>query len=201
MNDSADQTPTEVIILPDEATSYPWSQMEDEPFFWYQRFVKYFLPQGPGRTLLKAYETMVAAEHPDVAKARENSDKAHKAITSWSTKAREWNWRQRAKEFDHFAYRVAQYEVDKARVRLLGAADAAAKALVDALGNARLTVAAAKEILDRVGLPGTVNVGLGPIEKFTADEFRQAEQELQDWEQPLSPTPPALPSPRKPTSE
>lgn len=188
-------SPAETTQTLTEPISYPWRQIEDEPWLWYQRFIKYFLPQGPGRSIAKAYEAMVATEHAEVAEARRKLGKK-KAIPAqmWSQQARKWDWRNRSKAYDKFTYAEALLEVDKARLTLLANADGAAKALVSALDNERLKVAAAKEILDRVGLPGTTNVGLGPIEKFTADEFRQAEQEVEEWEQK------ALPAP-KPRSE
>lgn len=180
-----DPANVEIVSAPSpmEVIEYPWRQMEGEPWFWFQRFIKYFLPLGPGRSLIKAYETMVGVEFPEVAEARRlNEPKKKKATNLWSKRAREWNWRERSKAYDKFTYSEALQEVDKARVTLLRSADKAALTLVGALTNARLCVAASKEILDRVGLPGTTNVGLGPIEKFTADEFRQAESEVDAWE-------------------
>lgn len=195
MSNSIKISPAEVMpTTMAEATEFAWQQMEDEPWFWYQRFIKYFLPQGPGRSLYKAYELMVSMERPDVAKARKENPKPKTThITAWGQYAQKWHWRDRSKEFDRFTYKAAQAEVDNARITLLSSANKAANTLVEALANPRLQVAAAKEILDRAGLPGTTNVALGPIEKFTADEFRQAESELDDWE-----SQPSLP---KPTSE
>ena len=43
-------------------------------------------------------------------------------------------------------------------------------------------MAAAKEILDRGGLPGTHLVGVGRIEPYTADDLRKAEADVSDWE-------------------
>lgn len=167
-----------------EPTEFPWEQMENEPWMWFQRFIKYFLPLGPGRSLYGAYQQMVSIEHPEVMKARAKSNKVKPtSITSWGKKAREWDWRERSKAFDRFTYKAAAAQVDNARITLLGSANLAAEALKSALTDPRLRVAAAKEILDRAGLPGTTNVALGPIEKFTADEFRQAENEIDEWEE------------------
>ena len=203
MSDSSIIVPSQVEVLPEGTvgridtltTTYPWQVMDGEPDLWFQRFTKYFLPLGPGRTLIKAYTIMVDVEHPEVAKARKEMAKKDPGktfnvnnITSlWGTKAREWNWRDRAKAFDRFSYQLAQAEVDLARVTLLGSANKAALALVEALSNPRLQVAAAKEILDRAGLPGTTNVALGPIDKFTSDELAQATQDLEGWESQLHP--------------
>jgi len=181
------QVPAEVQVQVEEPTTYAWTQRDGEPWFWFNRFITYFLPLGPGRSIIKAYETMVAAEHPEVAEARRRSKKKMNATGAWSKKARDWDWRDRAKAYDRFAYAEALAEVDKARVTLLESANTAALTLAGALSDGRLKVAAAKEILDRVGLPGTVNVGVGPIEKFTADELRQAEREVDEWEPLPSP--------------
>lgn len=183
-----DPVKVQVISPVEEPITYAWTQQDGEPYFWFHRFITYFLPLGPGRSIIKAYETMVAAEHPEVAEARRRSKKKMNATGAWSTKARVWGWRDRAKAYDKFAFSEALAEVDKARLTLLESADKAALALVGALSNSRLVVAAAKEILDRVGLPGTTNVGVGPIDKFTADELRQAEREVDEWE--------SLPSPK-----
>ena len=175
------------VLATDAVEEFPWHQADGEPDFWYSRFIKYFLPQGPGRSLYKSYQLMVATEHEDVAKARKASGRKETttSIRPWTEAASKWDWRIRSRAFDKFTYAAASANVDLARITLLESADKAAKALVDALGNARLSVAAAKEILDRVGLPGTTNVALGPIEKFTADEFRQAESEVDEWERQL----------------
>ena len=178
------------ITVSTEEAVFPWLQMVDEPWNWFQRFIKYYLPLGPGRSLYGAYTQMVETEHPEVAAARRakaESDPTFRkkkavAINSWTKCARLWDWRERAKAFDRFTYKAAQAQVDNARITLLGSANKAALALVEALTNPRLQVAAAKEILDRAGLPGTTNVGLGPIEKFSADELSQAEQEVDAWE-------------------
>lgn len=170
-------------IISPEQENYPWLPMEGEPEFWYNRFRNYFLPQGPGRSLLEASTRMVIAEHPEVAEARKLSEKkAHTSVYSWHQKAREWNWIARARAFDKFSYSRATAVVELARVTLLENSNNAAIALVEALKNDRLKVAAAKEILDRAGLPGTTNIGLGPIEKFTADELHEAEEDVKRWE-------------------
>ena len=183
-----DSTITVLAENVDLATEIPWTQQDEEPGMWFQRFVRYFLPLGPGRSLYGAYQLMMESEFPSVAKARKEKYKDNpgakpQQITSWGKQARIWKWHERSKAFDRFTYKAAQAMVDQARITLLGSAEKAAQALVGALTNPRLQVAAAKEILDRAGLPGTTNVGLGPIEKFTADEFRLAEQDLEEWEQ------------------
>lgn len=197
MKDSIEPTPaTDIDVSPSPLPEQAWQQMEGEPWLWYQRFIKYYIPQGPGRSIYKAYETMVATEHPEVAAARrkkkeeegELTTKKSHNVTDWSKNVGKWFWRERAKAYDRFTMQSALAQVDLARLTLLGAANVAAMALKEALSNERLKVAAAKEILDRAGLPGTTNVGIGPADKFNADELAQAESELDEWEsQPQSP--------------
>lgn len=183
MEDLTDIVPTNTdavqVVVVDET---PWYRIDQEPWLWYNRFHDYYLPLGPGRSLPKAYEAMMLAEHHDEYVAKVNPRKRHTALSNWIAAAKEWDWRERAQYYDRAVYRDAQGYVDKARITLLSAADDAAHALRDALDNERLKVAAAKEILDRVGLPGTTNVGVGPADKFSADELSRAEEELAAWE-------------------
>ena len=189
MEDSTNTiVPKQSDVLTTIEAEYPWEQMDGEPQLWYRRFTSYFLVSGPGRTLYGAYELMVSTEFPSVAKARKiaaakpDAKPRAQAITSWGKVAKTWRWRERSMAFDRFTYKAASAQVDRARITLLGSANKAAEALVSALSNPRLQVAAAKEILDRAGLPGTINLGIGQIEKFTADELNQAEQEVAAWE-------------------
>jgi len=169
-------------------SEYIWERMDDEPWLWFQRFTNYFLPLGPGRTMLGAYTAMVNVEQPAIADARKKkkeADPKHRTpngVSFWSKAALEWHWRERSKAFDNFAYKGAQAHVELARLTLLESSNKAAEALVAALSNERLKVAAAKEILDRAGLPGTTNINLGVADKFSADELRAAEDEIADWE-------------------
>jgi len=178
-------TPSDIV--PSEET-YPWLAMQDEPSSWYKRFATYFLPQGPGRSLLQAFILMLNTEHPDVAAARKLKNKVeHAAADHWHKASRKWNWVARARAYDRFTYSRATAVVEVARLTILENANNAANALVAALTNDRLKVAAAKEILDRAGLPGTTNIGLGPIEKFNADELHEAEKEVAEWETMMKP--------------
>lgn len=68
---------------------------------------------------------------------------------------------------------------------MLQSTEAAARALVENLKNPRLAVAAAKEILDRGGLPGTHLVGVGRVEPYTADDLRSAEEAVNKWEKQI----------------
>jgi hypothetical protein len=160
----------------------PWLQIDEEPILWYRRFMMYYLPLGPNRNLTRAYFKWVETENPK----RAAKLKANRAFINtskeWSVHARDWKWRTRAEAFDlHCASEVFAY-IDQARETLMKSANDAATALIENLKNPRLGVQAAKEILDRVGLPSTHLVGIGKIEPYSADELRKAEEEVADWE-------------------
>lgn len=176
---------TETDIVRELEGEYPWQRMKDEPWLWFQRFTEYFLPLGPGRSLYKAYSLQLEKEDPAAFKAKQAQSGGKlkpSGINAWGKRAKEWRWRERSHAYDSVQYKDAQAEVELARLTILSSANNAAQALVDALTNERLKVAAAKEILDRAGLPGTTNIGIGPADKFTADELNQAEVEISQWE-------------------
>lgn len=129
---------------------------------------------------MRAWLKCIEIEQPERAARQGKNNK--NAASQWSEKSREWKWRERADAFD--LYNASEYAgvVDQARATLLKSSDEAAKALVANLTNPRLAVAAAKEILDRAGLPGTHIVGVGHLEPYTADDLRKAEEEVSSWE-------------------
>lgn len=166
-----------------EEMSFPWLQQEKEPDVWYQRFHKYYLVLGHGRTLLKAMMLFLQTEHPDrYMKFLENPKQS--AGTEWSAMASVWQWRERARLYDMAAMTEAMEKVAEARRILLDNTPKAAQALVDSLLNPRTRVSAATEILDRGGVPGTI-VHEERVAPFTADELSKAQSEVSEWEQRL----------------
>lgn len=167
-----------------EEMDFPWLQQENEPDNWYRRFVKYYLNLGHGRTLLKAMSLFLQTEHPErYARFLENPRQS--ASAEWSTTASAWQWRERARIYDMASMQEAMEKVGEARKILIESTPKAAKALVESLENPRTRVNAAKEILDRGGLPGTI-VHEERVVPFTADELSQAQTELETWEQRLN---------------
>lgn len=162
-----------------------WLQEAEEPTLWYRRFMAYYLPLGPSRNLTRAYLKYLTAECPEIAIQKKASRGYINAAASWSEKAREWHWRMRAEAFDLYTSSENFSYVDKARDILLQGTEAAARALIESLKSPRLAVAAAKEILDRGGLPGTHLVGVGRIEPYTADDLHRAEQDVANWEKQI----------------
>ena len=141
----------------------------------------YFLPMGPSRTLTRAFMAHLKTERPDAISLKETSNRV-KGPAQWQVMCRTWWWRERAEAYDRFSALEYATLIDKARDTLLRNANKAAEALANALSSPRLGVAAAKEILDRAGLPGQSNIGIGRLEPYTADELHKAEQEVAAWE-------------------
>lgn len=174
MSELAVQEPNLIVV--------PWLQVENEPAMWYRRFMMYYLPLGPNRNLTRAYLKWLETEKPEKAAAKKATRAFINTSKEWSVHARKWKWRERAEAFDlHCSSEIFGY-VDQARETLMKSANDAAEALVNNLTSPRLGVSAAKEILDRVGLPSTHLVGVGKIDPYSADELHRAEREVADWE-------------------
>jgi hypothetical protein len=169
----------------EETLDLPWLQMENEPPQWFERFNKYYLPLGTGRTLLKAMMGYIVEEEPHKAEAWLANPRTSASV-QWSEMASAWQWRLRARAYDTIRMRGAIAQMEEARAIIIENTPKAAKALVESLENPRLAVAAAKEILDRGGLPGTI-VHENRVTPFTADELNQATREVQEWENKLLP--------------
>jgi len=175
---------TEIVTAEHEVKA-PWLQQEDESPLWYQRFLLYYLPLGPGRNLTQAYIRHLKAEKPERAERLENSGRYINTSKEWSEAARKYEWMQRAVAFDTFNAIEMRQHVQEAREVLIKNTKKAAETLVNNLGHPRQGVAAAKEILDRAGLPGAHVVGHGQITPYSADDFNKAQAEIADWEQKI----------------
>jgi len=160
-----------------------WLQMEGEPDEWYERFSTYYLQLGPSRNLTRAYVRYLASENPEQAAIVLSKPHYVNTPQKWSEIARVWNWRDRAEAFDLFTASENYAFVERARNYLMRSTEAAAETLVKNLDNPRHAVAAAKEILDRGGVPGARVVGVGRIDPYTADDLKRAEQALIEWEE------------------
>jgi hypothetical protein len=158
---------------------HSWNQMPGEPDEWYEKFVKYYLELGPGRTLLRAYVAFKKDTNPSY--RAPNS-----APVNWTMAAGDWEWRMRSQDYDTYNYEGLVGDVQSARNVLLISAVEAAETLRGALKDPRLKVAAAKEILDRSGVPA-VSVHDIRSTPFTADELAKAHEELKEWERQTKP--------------
>lgn len=75
-----------------------WDKRDQEPSLWWDRFNRFYRPQGPGRTLTQAYRA---------AYEEKNGKKPTRAGYSvdWKTKAEIWNWAERAEAWDEELFR------------------------------------------------------------------------------------------------
>jgi len=177
---------TELQVTDDDSLSFPWLHMEGEPEDAYRMFKTYYLPLGPSRTLLKAFMAYLTTERPEDALKYMDNPKMS-AAPQWSFWASAWSWRARGHAHDEMTYRGAQLAVAEAREKLLASAGQAADALILSLTNPRLAVAAAKEILDRVGLPAASIIGVANLTPYTADDLEAARREVKEWEAQVKP--------------
>ena len=170
------------VSKPEEQISVPWLQLEGESGLWYSRFLLYYLPQGPARTLTQAFVKHLKAEKPELAEEKEAQGHYITAQRTWVEAARKYRWRERAEEFDRHSVMEFQQHVAEARRTLIQNAGEAAKTLVANLKNPRQGVAAAKEILNRAGLPSATIVGHTRVQPYSTDDFIRARAELENWE-------------------
>lgn len=154
-----------------------FEQQDDEETAWYDRFFKFYVKLGQGRTLRAAYllhnETLAeqAVHAPSYEKWREH--------------ARELHWKKRAVAYDYEMNIYAAQQVEEARGRLQQATVIAAEALILSLKNSRTRVSGAKAILDRGGLPPVKELRHS-VEPFHADELAQAAEELDAWDSQMN---------------
>lgn len=163
-----------------EVVRQPWHRLDKESVVWYERFVRYYLQLGIGRSLYKAYRLYVLTEGDPIKQGKLLRNVGAKVEGMWRNKSSEYQWRRRAEAWDGFEASIDQDVVNRAKRTILGSMDDAAKALVKNLDNPRLSVMAAKEILDRGGMGAIQKVGVVAI-PYTSDELNRASEELREW--------------------
>lgn len=157
----------------------PWTQMVEEPTEWYEKFEKYYLPLGPGRTIMQAFIAFAKATSPEQSILMTVSP-PNAAPHSWSQMSNQWQWRKRALAWDAEQVRGAADQVMFARQLAQMATVEAVQTLRKALANPKTAVQAAKELLDRGGVP-SVTIHAVKSVPFTADDLAQAARELEEW--------------------
>jgi len=157
----------------------PWTQRIDEPDVWYDRFTKYFVPLGITRNLLSAYIEYVKDTSPDKAVLMAVR-RPISAPNDWTDMAGEWDWRKRALAYDANQVKDLSTVLQQARQEVQEATLEAVRTLRAALRNPKTAVPAAKEILDRGGLPA-VTIHSIKMMPFTADDLAAARDELEQW--------------------
>ncbi len=165
----------------DETQRLPWEQLDEEPDVWYTRFVKHYLDLGFRRSLRRAYLSYLIEEKS----AAPGSERLFKTVPEdWQIAYTDWEWDMRAAAFDADRTEEIQGAFKEAQIRLREATVAAVDALILQLQSPRLAVAAAKEILDRGGLPAH-SVTVNADATITSDQMAQAADEVEQWEQEL----------------
>jgi hypothetical protein len=156
----------------------PWDQVAEEPDEQYMWFHDYYLEMGYRRTIRGAHAAWVVATNPPGSQRLGKADQARK----WSRAAEDWEWFKRATAYDAYSQSDALTAVKQAQLNLKLATVAAVDALIKNLDNPRTGVAAAKEILDRGGIPGrTISDNITTVH-ISADDMAQAAREVEEWE-------------------
>jgi len=87
----------------DQTEKQPWERMENEPRFWYNRFVR-FRGLGPKRTMLAALEQERASrkvpKSTQTGKKPKPKSKSVAVPGSWKQASIQWNWVARSQAYD-----------------------------------------------------------------------------------------------------
>jgi hypothetical protein len=156
----------------------PWDKGEKEPSLWWDRFNKYYRPQGPGRTLTQAYRLSYEEKNgKPPTRAGYSAD--------WKNKADLWQWKERAEAWDEELHREATaYEKEEA-LEMTKRQIKDAKAVQTLAMNEILkrgfsnesTVAIARILAQAQGLEQAARAipdSLAEIGEMTDDELREA---------------------------
>ena len=152
-----------------------WLPLEGETELWHQRFVRYYLSQGLNRTVAGAYRVFCRAE------GRELKYSTHGCPTNWTDMARLHEWPERARAYDRHVSAIVNDQITRASLLLKLIAPEAVIALRMGLQSPRNSVNAAREILDRAGLPAVTKTILEDGSSISSDEMAAATKDLQDW--------------------
>lgn len=119
-----------------------WDRLEGEPERWYARFIDFFVPQGPDRTMEEAYRQW--------RKSASKPDKKSRPPVGWSDAARIWRWRDRAADWDAAQRQQALDETEKERTEMFK------RHIKTSLGLQNAALAKLKKILGdpEKGIPG-----------------------------------------------
>lgn len=174
-------TDSPTIILREEVietqAAFMPQQLSGETDAWYFKFLRFFVNVGAGRSVAGAYREYCKSEHPQ----RLDEDGKVHTPRVWAAMAKQFNWRERASDYDRQHTFLAVDSVALALEILRDIAPDAALALVEALDNPKTKVAAAREILDRAGVPRkTVQETVSM--KITPEDLRKAREEASEWE-------------------
>jgi hypothetical protein len=158
-----------------------WDRQPNEPEEWFFRFQKYYLMLGLTRSIRKAYDLYVAETSPLDSAAGKGKTSNRK----WVEASKKYNWAERADAYDREVFQESVAVVQEAAQKIRLNAGKAVDALIEALGNPRLSVAAANSLLDRAGVEtATINLS----HDLTADDLAAAEEKLAKWHTDRNPS-------------
>lgn len=86
-----------------------WDRQPEEPDRWFDRFDRFYRPQGPGRTLTEAYRQYYIERHH-----REPERPGY--TTEWGKASKSWRWLDRAREWDE-QIRKERLEIERENLR------------------------------------------------------------------------------------
>jgi hypothetical protein len=161
-----------------------WDRLPDEPLQWYRRFERYYLLHGLVRSVRRAYVYFLKETDPD--KYEEVRQRSSPTLNTWNRAAFQWKWEERADAWDAERNDELRRKVQEGSLSLKDLTLDAIEALHQALTNPRLCVSAAREILDRAGLPSVSKIEMSGRTSISADELATAAQELQRWQEAQS---------------
>jgi hypothetical protein len=155
-----------------------WDQKEGEPARWYHIFTQYYLGAGFRRSVRQAWLNFVKENDGEEAW----KEVVHASPPSeWYQMSVRWQWYDRAEAWEEEQTELSMAAVSEgAKLLRLHTVDAV-KALILALTSEKFAVQAAKEILDRGGLPSTSKIDATGAVLFTADDMAKAQEELNNW--------------------
>lgn len=163
----------------------PWDRLPDEPIQWYRRFERYYLLHGLIRSVRRAYVYFL--KETDPVKYEEVQQRASPTLNTWNAAAIKWKWESRADAWDAERNDELRRKVQEGSLSLKDLTLDAISALQQALTNPRLCVSAAREILDRAGLPSVSKIEMSGKTSISADELAMASQELRKWQEAQNP--------------
>jgi hypothetical protein len=166
--------------MEDETVLQPWDQQPDEPDEMYRLFVNYYLAVGFARTLRRAYSFFLASD----------SEPGRRRLFTrvpdkWQEAFEDWKWFERAKAYDDEELKEARAQVRQAQLDLQMKTVEAVQALIRQLDSPRNAVSAAKEILDRGGIPARSIQDVNQKVEISSDMMAEAAKEVEEWEQKL----------------
>jgi hypothetical protein len=158
-----------------------WEQLPEELEDYYEWFSKYYLPLGFKRSLRQAY-IMYMIDHTSPGEERLNITQP---TTEWKMAAEKYEWKARALAYDQDRGDQATAAIKEAALKLRNATTLAVETLIAQLSSPRNGVQAAKEILDRGGLPAHTVSNVSQTVTISADDMARAAKEVEEWEQTL----------------